>query len=804
MSTTAAYADNGNQPFSLTDERGKISYTHYNPGNGLLNSTVSPKGHTTSYTYDDVGRPLTVSRGGASIQYAYQNGRLSTITSGNDTKNVVYQFLYNAFGNPTQTKVGNQVLASNTYAANNGNLTRTTYGNGQYVEYTYDPFDRITAMAYNGSDQAFTYTYNNKGELWETFDPVNSLRTRFEYDASGRLVRESRSNGAVFTQKYDAKSLANSSTLSYNGTTVEQNRVYQGADLLMRTDFYKNGAKVQDIVNEYDDLSRNYRQTITNRSGAAGGLVNTITYLAGADGGTTDFVQNYAVKTIGATQDLVNYSYTYDADGNIESIKENGVLKATYTYDDRNQLIREDRASVQQTIVYEYDVLGNLTAKKTCAYGTTTPNNTIHYTYGDTNWQDKLTGYNGQAITYDALGNPLSYRDGMSFTWQNGRQLASFTSAEHQAAYTYGADGIRTGKTVDGVTTEYLLNGGDIVMQKTGSDVLWFYGGGFDLNGTRYLYVKNAQGDVTGITDAVGNLVVEYAYDSWGQLLEISGSPADTVGVLNPFRYRGYYYDAESGLYYVQSRYYDPVVGRWINSDGIGLLSYGLENLTQYNMFAYCFNNPTIYYDPTGEFPVVIGIIGLTVATCVNNAVKTGYDNRAYNRIAQRTFEGGYIDEQFKMGQFKMGLVDAARSGCGWIAAYNAMIMLGRPQQPADVIRYFDDAWGNIALGAFGVNPFAMSGYFFSQGFITSRNRTLGTMSLTMERTAKSACACILLYAHSQGAHYIAFQWNGEKYIAHNADSSSFASINGYLQNHGGSFMYIWYIWHAGCNIGCG
>ncbi len=158
------------------------------------------------------------------------------------------------------------------------------------------------------------------------------------------------------------------------------------------------------------------------------------------------------------------------------------------------------------------------------------------------------------------------------------------------------------------MVTEYLLNGSDIVMQKSGSDVLWFYGGGFDLNGTRYLYVKNAQGDITGITDAAGNLVVEYIYDSWGKLLETTGSLAKTVGMKNPFRYRGYYYDIESGLYYVQSRYYDPVTGRFLNADGAVGVN---EDMATYNLFVYCGNNPINRYDAGGLFweELISGVI---------------------------------------------------------------------------------------------------------------------------------------------------------------------------------------------------
>ena len=91
----------------------------------------------------------------------------------------------------------------------------------------------------------------------------------------------------------------------------------------------------------------------------------------------------------------------------------------------------------------------------------------------------------------------------------------------------------------------------------------------FTLDGTYYYYQYNLQGDVTGIYDQNGQLVVEYKYDSWGKLLSVTGSLADTVGQTNPIRYRGYYYDVETGLYYVSSRYYDPEIGRWINADSI-------------------------------------------------------------------------------------------------------------------------------------------------------------------------------------------------------------------------------------------
>ena len=125
---------------------------------------------------------------------------------------------------------------------------------------------------------------------------------------------------------------------------------------------------------------------------------------------------------------------------------------------------------------------------------------------------------------------------------------------------------------------------------------------GFLYNGTAYYYVRNLQNDITGILDSDGNQVVSYVYDSWGKLISTSGSLADTIGSQNPFRYRGYYYDRETGWYYLQSRYYDPEIGRFINPDNISLASGSLKSVVNKNMYAYCDNSPIICEDTEGEF----------------------------------------------------------------------------------------------------------------------------------------------------------------------------------------------------------
>ena len=165
-------------------------------------------------------------------------------------------------------------------------------------------------------------------------------------------------------------------------------------------------------------------------------------------------------------------------------------------------------------------------------------------------------------------------------------------------------DGLRTQRTDGTKTYSYVYNGGTLSQMTVGSDTLTFtYDASgrplaLDYNGTTYYYVTNLQGDVTAILNTSGTAVVTYTYDAWGNPLTVAGDLATTLGTLNPLRYRGYVYDTETELYYLQSRYYDPEVGRFINADG--LVSTG-QGILGNNMFAYCGNNPAIFSDPTGD-----------------------------------------------------------------------------------------------------------------------------------------------------------------------------------------------------------
>ena len=219
--------------------------------------------------------------------------------------------------------------------------------------------------------------------------------------------------------------------------------------------------------------------------------------------------------------------------------------------------------------------MGTATESHTYSYGETTIGG---ITYGNNDWRDQLAALDGVGISYDAIGNPTD--DGTwTYTWQHGRQLAQMSKTGLTVSFEYNEDGLRTKKTVNNVDTNYTLHGKHVVHLTQGSNSLHFW---YDASGrpamvewndgantAKYAYIHNLQGDIVGIVDSSGTEVVKYTYDAWGKVLSTTGSLAATLGMIQPFRYRGYVYDVETGLYYLRSRYYTPVCHRFTNTDDI-------------------------------------------------------------------------------------------------------------------------------------------------------------------------------------------------------------------------------------------
>ena len=286
----------------------------------------------------------------------------------------------------------------------------------------------------------------------------------------------------------------------------------------------------------------------------------------------------------------------------------------------------------------------------------------ISYTT-NTQWGDLLTSYNGTTITYDEIGNPLSYYNGTAytFTWE-GRRLVGAVKGTKTMSFTYNSDGIRTSKTVNGVKHTYYLNG-SLIMAEQWEDKLLVYL--YDASGLpigmmyrtdsyasdswdTFWFEKNLQGNIVAVYNESGTKVATYNYsDAWGNHTTTYTNGGGSTGAqYNPFRYRGYYYDIDLGMYYLQSRYYDATICRFINADGY--VSTG-QGILGNNMFAYCNNNPVMGYDPTGEY-------------CVAN--KDGTDTNYLDDwlIEGAGVSGGSIGGGFGGGNY---VVNNVGSSCG-------------------------------------------------------------------------------------------------------------------------------------------
>lgn len=679
LQSSATPTADRNHTSSVTDANGSTTSYTYNGQTELLATSTNAAGRQTTYEYYlSSGRAKSTYQSGvAAIGYTYSGGRLSqldrkTYRSG-AAQHQYYNFAYNVWGQTTATKVGSRTLSTNTYynyvnddTARGGNLKSTTYANGDSVSYTYDRFDRLVRKSYN-SGSYVAYAYNAEGSLARLSygDSTGELASyRFEYDSLGRLIRSAEldaDGGTVQRTEhiYDGYNRLSRQSWTLGGKTYTEYYSYDDATDGSMTSFRTTAEQTLHFT--YDALRRLQKTTVTDGSGTLFTVARSY-YTTGGKATTRTEYFNYRMPN-GSL--IAGDRYVYDALGNITELQEAELAsgssarrtKVRYTYDGQNQLRTEtrytyssntDTTGTSVTYTYNYDTAGNLQSVQ--KNGATVQT----YTYGDSQWRDLLTKVGGTTISYDASGNPKNWYNGTTYTgltWKNGRQLAQITTGGRTSAYRYDADGIRTYKKVGSVAHEYRTLNGKVVYEKIGSGstakiMIFSYdaqGRPFAVkystnNGGSYItyfYALNQQGDVVKIfrslpsRDSNGNLnglteavYATYTYDAWGNILSQSGSMAST----NPLRYRGYYYDSETGFYYLQSCYYDPATRRFINADVYS--STDSSDAVSCNMFAYCGNNPTSRSDETGDFwnfivGAVVGAVVNAVSTAVD-AVKEG------------------------------------------------------------------------------------------------------------------------------------------------------------------------------------
>ena len=633
ISASAVYTANGDQVSSVTDALGQTTTYGYDTQTGVLNWTQAP-GETastrTNYTHDQLYRTTKVQQSTAAVDYTYSKDLLSAISTASGTD---YSFTYGVFDLTTAVKAGSRTLISHSYTNDqNRRLSRSVYGNGDAVSYSYDSFGRTTAVTYGDTGSTVSYAYDANSNLGQLTDGISGRVNRYSYDFLDRLMRYEESGDGysnIVQWGYDDENNLSSQTQTLNGSTYASTYAYDKDNRLTKA---TEGAISANYT--YDSFSRMSGLTVKNGSSP---VVNTaVTYVDPSSSATSTQVKTW-------NNGKATYTYSYNSKGNISYISD-GSLELDYRYDGYGRLTSVECLSSGYTLLYHYDVGGNLTRREKIDPNQDRPRSTIAtYTYGNTDWPDLLTAFNGKSITYDAIGNPLS--DGTwTYGWQHGRQLASMSKSGSSITYGYNADGKRISKAVNGTTYNYAYLGDTLTDLSWGSNRMHFT---YDSlgpasvthNGVKYFYLKNAQGDVTGLVNASGTQVVSYTYDPWGAPMSTDGTMASTLGTANPLRYRGYVYDTETGLYYLTSRYYNPVWGRFINADTAAVVAASPDKANwDKNLFAYCDNDPVNRKDDGGEFWHIIAAGAINGAiSAINNAVtqihEKGSDNFDWGQV---------------------------------------------------------------------------------------------------------------------------------------------------------------------------
>ena len=618
---------------SVTDARQKrVSYA-YDSDNLLLTKMTDSNNHSTQYHYEAstdrlTGVSATASGQTRDVSYTYDEGdRIKSIKHGGTT----YVFDYDGFGNQTMVKAGDKTLERYGYAPNNGPLTKISYGNGDVQEILYDKEGRIKSRRWNGqSTDAVRYEYDDYGTLEKETDLVNGRIDKDQYDMTGRLIQSTtleKNTGAsgeptvanTHTVQsleigYDSYNRVNRLVQSLETAKTKTGFVYGDASKAQRPGLSYgltvDGTQRQSLA--YDAMARCTKETVTLPGGQK--RENCFTY------GTLRHLTDTDSLLSAMSNGTESWSYEYDNVGNITKIT-SGTKVITYQYDELNQLIRENNGVLGITVLYAYDAGGNMTSRKTYAYtegAVSTVQTQDLFTYHTDGWKDQLLSWNGKSYAYDAGGNPTVLR-GMALTWGEGRRLKRIAATAGEVTFAYDSDGKRVRKTSGGNDTTYYYNGNvlsglvkkaskDAGTTGTGTTVQFVYdtqGKPFMLrmNGkTDYFYLYNGLGDITGLVDSSNQVVVRYQYNSWGKVTSTQDTSGVSLATLNPFCYRKYVYDPETGLYCLGSRYYDPEVGRFVNADDTDVIFAKPQELYHKNLYVYCDNNPVVRRDLQGYF----------------------------------------------------------------------------------------------------------------------------------------------------------------------------------------------------------
>jgi len=579
----ATYLPGSDIVSSIKHPNGQVMVYGYDFNTGLMTEMASDangQDNATQYGYA-ANHLVSLAHHGVKFTYTLDNKGRKVSTKLNDVELVKSEYEDNYFdGNVTNGQKVTTTFAdgfdSTTITDKDGDLISTVTNDGDSIVYEYDDRDRLIKVDRNSGEETVTTTYNIEDQITSNEYKYDDVTTREDitYDSHGRV-------------------LTKTETASDSTTTTSFEYVEGKEDLVKEVSIGNTKHQF-----EYDALGRVIRKELLD--GERSLVDESIEYLRYGEN-SLDLVKEHDARVGGVISDTTEYEY--DVSGNITSIKRDE-YETRYQYDELGRLIREDNPVLDKTVVYKYDAGGNILLKKEYKYSLEdrlySPTITS-YTYASKGNKDQLINFNGETIAYDVMGRPTSIGT-HSLTWNKKGKLVIYDDI----AYTYGLNGIRTSKIVDGVKTTYsLLNNKILAEQSDDKEIIYRYSSdkliGFTFNDVEYIYERNIQGDVLRIYRKDNlTLVAEYQYDAYGNHKVINHTE-DNIGDINPFRYRGYYFDVETGWYYLNARYYSPSIGRFISPDELSILDETRSQINGLNLYMYCGDNPVMNIDPSGR-----------------------------------------------------------------------------------------------------------------------------------------------------------------------------------------------------------
>ncbi len=679
-------------------EQANYSYDSF----GNITQIDYPQDYTELFDYDDISgeRNLRVSfDDNDSIVVEQDNNYIDEQTSSISSGNNEYQFSYYAGELLSVSYNDQQIVGLTHYTPIHSGYPLNTryviqYMNGYYATCEKDAFDRVI------SNEGLLYTYDEFSNVTNIYDDALggfSPNTTYNYDYYNDLQSinvESNGLSLSLTRDIYRRIVSKTYCLNNSGLYTLSYTYYTkpGLENAIEESEISYGSTSIEVIDSVDVFSRLTSQSISFGNYSFNKSIDYYT------GGPNNSLTNSMVKSV-TYQDVLPYplkdTYSYDARGNIIQITRtiaNSLFgQINYIYDTFSRLVRENNTLLNKTYIYLYDSKGNFFYKKEYAYSTsqnlTNPINTWTYQY-DTNFPNQLIKFNNQDIEYDTIGNPTLFK-GKTMSWTRGTLLSQVVDGNITINLTYDGFKQRISKTVNNATTNYSYIDGQLVIETKGNQTityLYSHGGiigfvlsgyGSSLNGT-YFYEKNIQQDVEFIRDSSNQIVAIYQYDAWGNHRVCNQNGTENtfstfIGNINPIRYRSYYYDTDLKMYWLTTRYYDPEVGRFISPDHYSYLDY--KKLHGINLYAYSRNNPMMYYDPSGHFPLLTFLTTTLIAVFSTITALTGLALTAYGiGLAQNAINRSSSNKEEKPNESERGkYLNDPYPGDGFKIYYNVV-----------------------------------------------------------------------------------------------------------------------------------